>query len=318
MDEQPRCLIKQTSIERNLTTVSYVWNHSLLRKIFLDIINGTQLRKCRQLRGSFIKKMDNLVNQKLSDTMIYEEMHRFIHHDVHPDVRKYIQHQGHYRGINRSTKIVDFAREHHEAPIERILDIGCGDGSITKVLQQRLQLDVSSVHGCDINPIKTDDFTFTLIPEIPNDNTPRLPYPDGHFNVVYALMSLHHIRNIESMLTEIHRVLAPNGLVIIREHDCVTNGLGLVLDVIHGFYSMVWSNPKELKCFHEEYWANYRTAKQLDILIESSRFTRITGTNRDENYPIYYHGKVINPLKHYWAIYRRCDHTSFQSDVHEP
>lgn len=292
--------------ERNISTISYVWNNALLRKIFLDIVSGTQLRKCRHLRGLFIRKVDALVRHRLTDEAIYAEMHKFVHQEIPSDIRQNIQHLGHYRGINRSGKIVDLVKQHGSgAPIGRVLDVGCDDGSITKVLREKLALEPSAIFGCDVRPLATSDFTFILVPEVPEDGIHRLPFPDAHFDVVYALMSLHHIRDIRSMLAEIRRVLVPGGLLIVREHDCVTNGLGLVLDVVHGFYSMVWSEPQELTCFHEQYWAYYRTAGQLDTVIAEAGLTRAMGTNRDEPYPLYYHGKVVNPLKHYWAVYRR-------------
>lgn len=282
--------------------ISKVWKKKQSKKIFLDIIYGTQLRKCKQLRVPFMKKITQLVDNNTPDKEIFEQMRQFIHEETAPNVRKYIQHQGHYRGINRCTKLNTFIREYKKNPskLETILDIGCGDGSITKTVSDNLKVPKTSVHGCDIvKPLpKNLNFTFSLI-----ESPGKLPYDSKKFDVVYALMSLHHITEIDSMLSEVYRVLKDDGIFIVREHDCVSEDLSNVLDLVHGFYSMVWCSPQEMESFEDEYFANYFTANKLDELVGKHTFQRVFGTNRDEEYPLFHQGKVINPLKHYWVVY---------------
>jgi len=282
--------------------ISKVWKKKQSKKIFLDIVYGTQLRKCKQLRVPFVKKMTELVDQKLPDKEIFEKMRVFVHEETRVSIRKHIQHQGHYRGINRCTKLNNLVKDFKKNPkvLETILDIGCGDGSITKTVSDNLKIPKESVHGCDIlEPAeKSLNFTFSLI-----ESPGKLPYENDSFDLVYALMSLHHITELDSMLSEIHRVLKDDGIVIIREHDCVSEELSNVLDLVHGFYSMVWSQPQEMESFEDEYFANYFTANNLNELIVKQNFKRVFGTNRDEEYPLFNQGKVINPLKHYWVVY---------------
>lgn len=284
-------------------TISEVWADFQLRKIFLDVINQTQLKKCRQLRGPFVRKLNDHVKKGLTDAEIYSYMREFIE-NLPVETRRHIQHQGHYRGLNRSAKIIDFAKQFGPPTIERVLDIGCADGSITKILRQKLDLNQENVHGCDICPTASNGFTFNLIDETADSVT--LPYPDKHFDIVYALMSFHHIRKLPEMLSEIYRVLRNDGLLIVREHDCINIGLSKILDVVHGFYSMVWCTPQEHVNFQEEYFGQYRTAQDFDDLISSTtKLVRVFGTNRQETYPTYYYGKIVNPMKHYWAVYRK-------------
>lgn len=282
--------------------ISEVWRDKTLRKVFLDIICNTQLKKCRQLRSPFVKKVSECVERNMTDAEIYDVIHTFIQTSP-KHIRQKIQHQGHYRGINRSNKITSFVEQYRSiSSIETVLDIGCGDGSITNVFQSKMKLNAKDMHGCDIHPAKTKDFTFHKIDE----DVCHLPFKDSQFDLVYALMSLHHIRLLPKMLQEVNRVLKPNGMLIIREHDCVIPGLARVLDIVHGFYAMVWCSPKEHECFQTEYFAQYRTAQEFDeIISEEAHLQRLTGTNRDEDFPIIYHGKVINPLKHYWAVYQK-------------
>jgi SAM-dependent methyltransferase len=250
----------------------------------------------------------------MSDDEIYDHMKAFLDQQPH-ETKRFIQHQGHYRGVNRSGKIMDFINSHRPgSPITRMLDIGCGDGSITKIVKQKFGLGAHQMFGCDICPIITSDFGFHAI-----DESCLLPYPDAHFDIVYALMSLHHIRKLDVMLGEIRRVLIPGGLLIVREHDCISNGLSDILDIVHGFYAMVWNSPREHVSFQDEYYGKYQTARDFDILIaQSAGLSRMEGSNRDdEHYPSYHHGKIMNPLKHYWAVYKKeiIIDTSLQSSI---
>lgn len=43
----------------------------------------------------------------------------------------------------------------------------------------------------------------------------RIPYPDGHFDVVSSINSLDHVDDVERALDEICRVLAPGGLFLL-------------------------------------------------------------------------------------------------------
>jgi ubiquinone/menaquinone biosynthesis C-methylase UbiE len=217
--------------------------------------------------------------------------------------RNLIQHQGHYRGVNRTNKISDFIKTYApQLDVKTVLDIGCGDGSITNVVSEKLGLQKEAVHGCDINLVgaKTQNFSFSLVDE----TTKKLPYNDESFDVVYALMSLHHVRHLDDMLAEVRRVLKRGGLFIVREHDCRTVEMSLVLDIVHGFYSMVWSNPREFNDnFNKRYFAQYFSASDWCQIISSKSFRKLYSTEREESYPTYYKGKIVNPLRHYWSIY---------------
>jgi SAM-dependent methyltransferase len=55
--------------------------------------------------------------------------------------------------------------------------------------------------------------------EVCRQRSERLPYPDGHFDVVFARAALHHIRDLAAAIREFHRVLKPGGrMIAVREH----------------------------------------------------------------------------------------------------
>jgi SAM-dependent methyltransferase len=122
------------------------------------------------------------------------------------------------------------------------------------------------VAGCDVlaPPPPPPPFAFTLLDAA---DPHRLPYATGSQDVVSALMSLHHIVRPEATLDEMARVLGEDGVVVVREHDCEPPSLALLLDLMHGFYAMVWPRTPEMPEFAPHY-SFYRTRADLVRLVE--------------------------------------------------
>ena len=212
------------------------------------------------------------------------------------------------RANSRVREIMDMiARE--GVPVSSILDVGCGEGSITTAVGKALNLRASRIHGCDVRePASTNGFTFQHI----TDNHYRIPYEDEQFPCVLALMSLHHIDHVEDTLTEIRRILRPGGVLIIREHDLSSPELSPVIDVMHGLYARVWSDPPEQPTFCDTYYAHYRPRAEWTRLIEGAGLIRSVHSpdaqrqawdggriNQERN------GFIRNPFQHLYGVYRR-------------
>lgn len=92
----------------------------------------------------------------------------------------------------------------------RVLDIGCGDGSLIQELVQR-----HAVSGIDINPSAVRNAHDIGINAIVGDASKGLPFADHSFDVVLALEILEHIVDVTTVLSEIRRVLTHTGYFII-------------------------------------------------------------------------------------------------------
>jgi ubiquinone/menaquinone biosynthesis C-methylase UbiE len=94
---------------------------------------------------------------------------------------------------------------------ESVLDCGCGDGGVARLLRQR----VRAVVGIDVEPFPTwsDDtgLTFRVA------DAEQLPFEDERFDVVYSKDSLHHMETPERALDEYRRVLKGGGTALIVE-----------------------------------------------------------------------------------------------------
>jgi demethylmenaquinone methyltransferase/2-methoxy-6-polyprenyl-1,4-benzoquinol methylase/phosphoethanolamine N-methyltransferase len=110
-------------------------------------------------------------------------------------------------------KLIELAEP---APGEKVLDVGCGTGTLAVAIKRRA--DSSEVHGIDASPEMIQvakkksakdgsdiDFRVALIEAI--------PFPDATFDLVTSSLMLHHLPdNLKAKgFLEIRRVLKPGG-----------------------------------------------------------------------------------------------------------
>jgi ubiquinone/menaquinone biosynthesis C-methylase UbiE len=106
------------------------------------------------------------------------------------------------------------------APAMTILDVGCGPGTITAGLAERVP--DGHVTGIDAVPgivakaaadFPRDNLTFT------DGDVYALDYPDASFDVVHAHQVLQHLNDPVAALRELRRVTKPGGLIAARDGD---------------------------------------------------------------------------------------------------
>jgi ubiquinone/menaquinone biosynthesis C-methylase UbiE len=105
----------------------------------------------------------------------------------------------------------------------RLLDVGCGPGSITLGLARlvspaevvgldqecsQIELARGSAAAQDLNNVRFEVSSLY-----------KLPFPDGMFDVVFAHAVFEHLREPMAALSEIRRVLKSEGLVALRSPD---------------------------------------------------------------------------------------------------
>ena len=101
-------------------------------------------------------------------------------------------------------------------PSIRLLDVGGGTGAVTELFATAcrevvvLEPDPKRVaYGQRRRP----SFRFHA------GQAEDLPFPDGGFDVVVALVSFHHFADADQALREIRRVLSPSGRLVVEEFD---------------------------------------------------------------------------------------------------
>ena len=102
-----------------------------------------------------------------------------------------------------------------------ILDFGCGTGLVTL----QLQPFVRSITGADSSHKMLDTFKRKIAEQkISNIKTVLADLDkgdtlEGHYDLVLCNMTLHHIKEIEPLFRQFHRITAPSGYLFIADLD---------------------------------------------------------------------------------------------------
>jgi ubiquinone/menaquinone biosynthesis C-methylase UbiE len=94
---------------------------------------------------------------------------------------------------------------------EKLLDAGCGDGGVARLLRER----VREVVGVDVEASgawrEEPNLSFSVA------DAEQLPFEDASFDIVHSKDSLHHMDAPARALAEYRRVLKPAGTALIVE-----------------------------------------------------------------------------------------------------
>jgi ubiquinone/menaquinone biosynthesis C-methylase UbiE len=112
---------------------------------------------------------------------------------------------------------LDLVNEAKLRPGERVLDVGCGTGTIARLAAERVG-PTGRVAGLDVNAAM-----LAVARSLPSANpimwyetaAESIPLPDQSFDVVFCSLSLQFFGDKLAALREMHRVLKPGGRVYI-------------------------------------------------------------------------------------------------------
>ena len=162
----------------------------------------------------------------------------------------------------------------------RVLDLGCGNGSGVAAL---LALGCEAV-GCDLRLRKSGPHRDRLYREgrlRVMESPRRLPFDDETFDGVFSHNVLEHVQDYEATLSEIARVLKPNGVSVHMFPSCWTLVEGHVHVPLATFfrpywYLLLWAWVGVRKR-SQNGWSAIRTARH-------NRWYLTTATNYATNY----------------------------------
>ena len=95
----------------------------------------------------------------------------------------------------------------------KILDIGCGDGSFLKFLQQQKYL---FLNGFELAKKSVDNINGF---NIDTGNAQNLPYDNGSYDCIVMDQFLEHVVHPKVIMQEVYRVLSDDGTVVIGVPD---------------------------------------------------------------------------------------------------
>ncbi len=131
-----------------------------------------------------------------------------------------------------------------ETDLGDTLELACGNGTYSKILVKNAKnLTVTDWSEEMVQETKKRLKDFPSI-KVEQANCLELPYPDNSFDTVFMANLLHIINHPEKALAETHRVLKPNGRVLVI--DFTFRGMKF-FDAIKMLYKFMkyYGKPKE-------------------------------------------------------------------------
>jgi len=121
--------------------------------------------------------------------------------------------QAYLKGIVRNLQEIS-----QMSPNKKILEIGCGNGIGTQLIQEffnpsKLIATEFDKQLVEVAKMKNKGSKVT----VEAGDATNLRFMDNEFDAVIGLSVIHHIPNWRGCIDELHRVIKPSGLLIIKE-----------------------------------------------------------------------------------------------------
>ncbi len=148
------------------------------------------------------------------------------------------------------------AVQRHGLPPGRGLDLGCGDGKLTKIAIDALGGDTPNRRwvGVDVDPAETALARQSgLYEAVLTTSAASIPEPDNSFDFVFSNSVLEHIDMIDDVLNEAARLLRPGGRFICTVpgpdfHACLAGPA-------FGGNRPAYEHWIDVRCAHLRYWS---------------------------------------------------------------
>ena len=173
----------------------------------------------------------------------------------------------------------------------KYIDIGCGSGNKTNKFAQELRLDYANVYGADIStwgPYNQKEYLhkFNFV-QISND---KIDLDANSVDFVSCILMLHHVKNLESLLTDIKRILKPGGILLVIEHNNYDDNDNLILDILHMLYGYLYdknnrylSEPDYALYYNSFVWNYVLNLNGFSLISSNSLFTELSNDIRYDN-----------------------------------
>jgi methionine biosynthesis protein MetW len=147
---------------------------------------------------------------------------------------------------------------------ERIIDIGCGEGSFGTRIRGRYK----ELYGIDISKDAVElAMQSGVIASCVNLNVDPAPFPDGFFDAAVTLDVIEHVFDPIRFVKEIHRILRPGGYVVVSTPNI--RKIQRVITLMKGRFPHTSYDPVGFDGGHLHYF----TSRDLQDILESCGFS---------------------------------------------
>lgn len=100
-------------------------------------------------------------------------------------------------------------------PAGRMVDLGCDNGEWTQRLARAMQVKNGNLYGIDLIPQRYKLAVQRGVNVSKSNLNNKLPYKDNFFSFVHANQVIEHLWQLDTFVSEVHRVLKKGGYAII-------------------------------------------------------------------------------------------------------
>ena len=155
--------------------------------------------------------------------------------------------------LKRITPIKSFL--YRKKTLGKVLDVGCGDGTILYMLQKDYELEP---YGIDISINAVNKAKERGIKASVANLNEKIPFPNNYFNVIFCTDVLEHLFSPENALQEIYRVSKEDAIIIFS----IPN-LGHLKNRIQFFWGKNITEPPFQVKSHIRFWTKKSFVKLL-------------------------------------------------------
>jgi SAM-dependent methyltransferase len=159
--------------------------------------------------------------------------------------------------------------------IHNMLDIGAGSGEITLAIGKLLKLSKSNICAVDIEQWhESKNVNPRITYKYISDPTKfKIPFK-RNFDLIMALQSFHHIKDLYNVMNEIDKISKKGTLFLLREHNCNSLKMKKLIDIEHAVYGIVIGD-EEYDEFVNTYYGQYNSIIQWNNLFKTFKFKKI-------------------------------------------
>lgn len=150
----------------------------------------------------------------------------------------------------------------------KYLDIGSGQGHNTLATGNYFEFPKENIFGLDI---KEYENVCLEQDQINIYDGFKCPFPDNHFDLITIYQVLHHVDELDKLITEIARILKPQGYLVIKEHHSDSSITKSLIELEHFLYDLRNKSRKTTSLnnglnnlYSHNQWVQFFKDKSLD------------------------------------------------------
>lgn len=242
--------------------------------------------------------LNEFLNKDMTDDQVYELLKKYKRGGADPNCTKDIlRSQIYYCMMHQN-----ILQNNTKFKINNYLDLGGGECRLAQVFGNMLGLSNNKIYCADIE--QWGGYTSEERKKLPiniidlEENKP-LPIENNKFSFVSTFMVLHHVKDLELMLSEINRIIKKGGYLMIREHDSQNYADAMLADIEHMLFELTDRNGDKNK-IKSNYYGKYYDMIEWSYMLHLHGFEPIyTGYVSDS---IYFE---LTPTRAFIGIYKK-------------